>query len=69
MLEFLKSNWQILFSGVGTAILVAILGYVLRQRRDKSSKSIEQNVKAGNGSQVVQAGRDAKVGKFNSKKE
>ena len=69
MLDFIKDNWEILFSGIGTAIVVAILGYLLRQRRRNNSKSISQNAKTGNGSQIVQAGRDGKVGKFNSKKD
>jgi putative exporter of polyketide antibiotics len=69
MLDFIKNNWKILFSGIGTAIVVAILGYLLRQRRRNGSKSITQNAKTGNSSQVVQAGRDAKVGKFDSKKD
>ena len=69
MLDFIKDNWEILFSGIGTAIVVAIIGYLLRQRRRNSSNSITQNAKTGNGSQVVQAGRDAKIGEFNSKKD
>jgi LPXTG-motif cell wall-anchored protein len=69
MLDFIKDNWEILFSGIGTAVVVAILGYLLRRRRRNGSKSIAQKAKTGNGSQVVQAGRDAKVGKFNSKKD
>ena len=69
MLDFIKDNWEILFSGIGTGIVVAILSYLLRQRRRNGSKSITQNAKTGNGSQVVQAGRDAKVGESNSKKD
>lgn len=68
MIEFFKSNWKILFSGVGTAILVAILGYALQQRRrNRGPSSLEQSVKSGSGSQVVQAGRDAKAGNFKKK--
>ena len=64
MIDFLKANWQIVFSGIGTAVVAAALAYLLRQRKRKDTKTLQQNAKAAKGSQIVQAGRDAKVGDF-----
>lgn len=67
MSDFLQENWKIVFSGIGTAVVAAVIAYLLRQRKQTSSNSVEQKASAGANSQVVQAGRDAKVGDFGQK--
>lgn len=62
MIEFIETNWAIVFSGVGTAVVVAVLTHFLRRRNVKNSITLKQNAQAGQGSKIVQAGRDASVG-------
>lgn len=62
MIDFIKANWQIVFGGVGTAVVAAVLAYIFQQRKGKDAKALHQDAKAAQGSQIVQAGRDANVG-------
>jgi len=62
MIDFIRTNWAIVFSGVGTAVVAAVLAHLLRRRNEKNSITLNQNAKAGQGSKIVQAGRDANVG-------
>ncbi|MDB5811029.1 MAG: hypothetical protein JWN94_3151 [Betaproteobacteria bacterium] len=64
MIDFLKENWEIVFSGLGTAVIAALLAYFSRQRKGADAKSLHQDAKAGKGSQIVQVGGDANVGNF-----
>jgi hypothetical protein len=57
MLDFIRNHWAIIFSGIGTTIVAAVLTVVLKRPK-------EPNARAGDGSQIVQAGRDSKVGDF-----
>jgi len=67
MFSFVISNWQIVFSGVGTAIVAALLAFLIK-RRSKVRNIPHQRSTSGAGSQVVQAGRDARVGDFQNNK-
>ena len=65
MLDFIKNHWQVIFSGIGTAIVAAVLGLALRR---KAAASRSQTAKAGKSSQIVQAGRNATVGSTEARK-
>lgn len=65
MLSFIRDHWQIIFSGIGTAIVAAALAVGLR-RSEKKAGANGQSARAGAKSQIVQAGHDAKVGNFNT---
>ena len=70
MLDFVRENWEVIFGGVGTAIVAAILGVVFKSRRAREKpKQVGPSLSAtaGNHSQIVQAGRDAKVGEYPAK--
>jgi hypothetical protein len=55
MVEFIRNHWEVIFGGIGTAIIVFLLGLFGRR---KSSGKPEQSANAGTNSQIVQAGRD-----------
>lgn len=60
-MTWIASNWELLFGGVGTAVVVAILGFVLKKRQrthEDKSVGVSQSIKAGDNSKVTQVGRD-----------
>lgn len=56
MLNFLKENYEWIFSGIGSGLLFWILG-----NRHGYNKAIRQTMKVGNGSTAIQVGRDLKT--------
>lgn len=58
-MTWISANWQILFGGVGTAVVAAVLGYVLRKRKAEP-EAPSQNLEAGDHSKNIQVGRDYK---------
>lgn len=67
-MDFIFENWGTIFSGIGTAVVVALVTWILNKRKKTGAGQNEQSASAGAGSQIVQAGRDAHVENFNSKK-
>lgn len=67
-MKFLSDNWQLVFGGVGTAVVAAVVGAWAKAWFDKKPKSAPlksrgvQNISSGSNSVNVQAGRDANVG-------
>jgi hypothetical protein len=69
-MKFLTDNWQLVFGGVGTAIVAAIVGAWAKSYFDKKSNKAtaktktgtSQQIRSGSGATNVQAGRDATVG-------
>jgi hypothetical protein len=68
IIEFVKQNWATIFSGIGTAIVVAIIEGLRRSKNrhikneNLNRHTVKQSAKAGDGSKVIQAGRDANIG-------
>ena len=58
-MAWIAENWQILFGGVGTAFVAAVLGYYLKNPKPKAESST-QSLNAGNHSTNTQVGRDYK---------
>lgn len=70
LLGFLKANWEVIFSGIGTAIVVALISIWFKsfKTKNKNKETLpNQTVEAGNNSQIVQGGRDVSVGSYNNK--
>ncbi len=60
MTNFIQNNWAVIFSGIGTAVIAAIIGALIRWKQKSSSgRKFSQSAKSGQNSQVVQGGRDA----------
>ena len=51
MIEFIKSNYEWLFSGAGISLISWLLGH-----RQGYNKAIKQNMKVGNNSTAIQVG-------------
>ena len=69
-MEFLQENWHLLFGGVGTAIVAALVGAVLKSRGDAKGRQNQstkpthnQSARADSEAVIVQAGRDARLQK------
>jgi hypothetical protein len=66
-MKFIADNWQLVFGGLGTAVVAAIVGAWAKSYFDTKAKSgatkdrPEQQIRSGSGSVNVQAGRDADV--------
>lgn len=58
-MTWISANWQVLFGGVGTAVVAAVLGYMLRKRKAEP-EAPPQNLEAGDHSNNIQVGRDYK---------
>lgn len=67
-MDFIANNWQVIFGGVGTAIVAALLARVLSRRNQQEKENGAPQATAGEGSQITQAGRDATVGNFHINK-
>ena len=61
MREWLIQNRQWLFDGLGTAILLGIAGFVVRQFRKRAPKPGKQVQISGNNSINMQAGYDLNI--------
>ena len=53
MLDYLQSNYEWIFSGVGSGLIFWFLGY-----KKGYSKAVKQKMKVGNNSTAVQVGGD-----------
>jgi hypothetical protein len=67
-MKFLTDNWQLVFGGVGTAVVAAVVGAWAKAYFDKKAAApkttkpgISQRIQSGAGSTNTQAARDAKV--------
>jgi hypothetical protein len=67
-MKFMADNWQLVFGGVGTAVLAAIIGAWAKSYFDGKSanatgkkQELLQRIRAGNNSVNTQAERDASV--------
>jgi hypothetical protein len=65
-MKFIADNWQLVFGGVGTAVIAAIVGAWAKSYFDKKSATPKkseplQRIRAGNNSTNVQAKGDATV--------
>ena len=67
-MQFAMDNWQVIFSGIGTAAMVALGGWLFRRKAKNKSSNVENKASAGDGSQIIQAGRDVKPGDFEANK-
>ncbi len=61
-MDLIKSNWEMLFGGVGGGFFLLILGIIINwaisKRKHKNAIQTEQKLKAGDNSANIQAGRD-----------
>src|SRR5271170_2817546 len=68
-MQFITDNWQLVFGGLGTAIVAAIVGAWAKSYFDKKSAASipptktgsSQEIRSGSGSTNAQAGRDVSV--------
>jgi hypothetical protein len=67
-MKFIADNWQLVFGGVGTAVVAAVAGAWAKSYFDRKSAGTTtqqpmnmQQISGGNNSTNVQAGRDANV--------
>ena len=67
-MDFISRNWQLIFGGLGTAVVAAIVGawakaYFEKPKSTpkKDTKPITQTIKSGNNSTNYQAGGDIDV--------
>ena len=49
------------FSGIGVAIPISLLGWYLNKRRSREAPRVEQRIRAGKNSVNLQIGRDVNV--------
>lgn len=67
-MQFFLDNWQLIFGGLGTAVVAAVVGawaksyFEKRQKSPNDSPKRGQQIRSGANSTNVQAGRDANVG-------
>ena len=67
-MKFITDNWQLVFGGLGTAVIAAVVGAWAKSYFDKKpSPKTSQQIRSGSGSTNVQAGRDANVGNHKKK--
>ena len=68
-MQLVSENWEVIFSGVGTAILVFLLGiaWKIKCKRKPKDTGDTQSALAGQNSQIIQAGRDASGGDITKK--
>ena len=59
VIDFIRDNWEVLFAGVGTSVLIFVLSLVLRSR---SRSAVKMKQRSGHGSVNLQAGRDIALG-------
>lgn len=59
-MEWINNNKEILFSGLGVAIITWLLNFIFK-KKNKQQKDINQSQKSGNNSTNYQAGRDIKL--------
>ena len=64
--DFLVNNWAVIFSGIGTAIIVAIGGSWFKKNKNQETKP-NQNAQAGSNSIIIQGGRDVRYKGSNEK--
>jgi len=55
MIDFIKANYEWIFSGIGSGFLFWLLGSKYGHK-----KATKQNMKTGNNSSAIQVGRDYK---------
>ena len=61
IIDFVKDNWTTIFSGIGTTILIGILGYIGKRMKkgkkisQEEKKVINQSVNTGDNSKVIQS--------------
>jgi hypothetical protein len=68
--KFLADNWQLVFGGLGTGVVAAVVGTWAKSYFDRKSNNAgtkaktgtSQQIRSGSSSTNVQAGRDANVG-------
>jgi len=64
---FFADNWQMIFGGLGTTVVGAIVGawakklFASRSGKTDNSSDVRQKAKAGEHSTISQAGRDIKL--------
>jgi len=68
-MQFVIDNWQVIFSGAGTALLVALVGWLFKRKAKNNPSKVANKAKAGANSQIIQAGRDAKPENFETKRQ
>lgn len=68
-MDFLVDNWEVIFSGFGTAVVAAVLAMIFKKLSSGTENTKDQEANAGTGSQIIQAGRDANVGDFQANKD
>lgn len=68
-MQLLAEKWQLVFGGVGTAVVAAIVGAWAKSYFDKKAKDTptcssppHQDIRSGEKSTNIQAGRDANIG-------
>jgi len=59
VIDFIRDNWEVLFAGVGTSVLIFVLSLILRSR---SRSAVKMKQRSGRGSVNLQAGRDIALG-------
>ena len=71
IIEFVQTNWTTIFSGIGTTILIGILGYIFKKmKKNKKSeidKNVSQSINAGNNSNIIQSADSVTIDNFNVK--
>jgi hypothetical protein len=67
-MNFIADHWQLVFGGIGTAVVAAIVAAWARAHFEKSKATkASQEVRSGDHSRIIQAGRDAKIGTDNNR--
>lgn len=66
-MDFIQKNWQLIFGGLGTAVIAAVVGgwakaYFERPKATKKSDAPTQSIRGGNNSVNNQAGGDMNIG-------
>lgn len=56
-MTWVAENWEVIFGGVGTAVVVAVLGVILKKRKPAQDAS-SQTIESGDNSTNIQVGRD-----------
>jgi hypothetical protein len=66
-MDFIAKNWQLIFGGLGTAVIAAVVGawakaYFEKPKPAKKNEGPAQSIRSGSNSVNVQSGRDMNVG-------